>query len=149
MREKEIIFFFTGLFFPSLLQLSFPFISCPVLSFLPSLFLLSALLFSSIPSCSLAFLLSPPPCACYEQELGRKYVGFSHSSAGPDPTPHPLIFCPSLHSFCLMSEGSLEENHPYSTTKYSGCLLELYAARCSTDINCALLWRQDNQKKVI
>lgn len=56
----------------------------------PPLFLLSTLI--SFLLCSLS---SPPPSVCYEQELGRKYVGFSHSLAGPDPTPHPLIFCPS------------------------------------------------------
>lgn len=84
--------------------------------------LLSALLFFFT---SLLLLLLPPPFVCvHKWELGRKYMGFSHSLTGADLTPHPLIFCLSLHFLCLTSEGSLEENHPYFTTKYSACLLE-------------------------
>lgn len=147
-KSKELKLFLC--FFLSL-TIFFLFFLCsfPSQPFLPPLFsLIYTLFFPSYPSRSLAFLFSPPPSVCYKWESGREYVGFSHSLAGADPTPHPLIFCFSLHSLCLMSEGSLEENHPYSNSKFSGCLLELYSARCSTDINSVLLWRQNRKKKI-
>lgn len=103
----------------NLSRFSFPF---STLSSLRPQLLLSALLFFFT---SLLLLLLPPPSVCvHKWELGRKYMGFSHSSTGADLTPRPLIFCLSLHFLCLTSEGSLEENHPYFTTKYSACLLE-------------------------
>lgn len=99
------------------------------LSTLPSLFLLSTLLFPpSYPSRFHAFPLLPSSICVLWVAFGEKVRGIfpqlGRTRTQPQPQPphhhhHPrtLIFCLSLHSLCLMSEGSLEENHPYSTTK--------------------------------
>lgn len=103
------------------------------------------LCFSAFESGSHAFLSPPPPHRCVIREkVHGIFPQFNRTNPNPHH-PHALVFCLSLDSLCLMSEGeSLEENHPYSTTKYSGCLLELYATRCSVNIDCVLLWQHNN-----
>lgn len=151
-KEEEGIFFFTCCFSHFTLN-CFLFISSPLLTSILSSclsFLRSPLSLISYVSqyFNLALMLFFHPLLLIDVLLGRKYMGFSHSSTGPIPTPtthtHSFSVFPPRFPRSHVRGESLEENHPYSTTKYYGCLLELYAARCSVNIDCALLWQHNN-----
>ena len=104
-------------------------------AFLPPLFspcLFSLRCFSYLHSPHPAVHLLPP-CLCSPPLLHLCAVSRSRGESTWDfPTAWQDQTQPHAHSFsvspstslCLMSGESLEENHPYSTTKCFGCLLE-------------------------
>lgn len=113
-KEEEGIFFFTCCFSHFTLN-CFLFISSPLLTSILSSclsFLRSPLSLISYVSqyFNLALMLFFHPLLLIDVLLGRKYMGFSHSSTGPIPTPtthtHSFsVFPPD--SLCLMSEGKV------------------------------------------
>lgn len=111
-KEEEGIFFFTCCFSHFTLN-CFLFISSPLLTSILSSclsFLRSPLSLISYVSqyFNLALMLFFHPLLLIDVLLGRKYMGFSHSSTGPIPTPttHTFsVFPPD--SLCLMSEGKV------------------------------------------